>query len=98
MDRFEVETWYRSPDGKESVAMIFLQGTGEKVCNTASSTYEIVSGRGTFYFPEFGGQQDVEAGDVVHVPSGRVYYDEGDLMMICTTRPAFDPTAVLVLE
>lgn len=98
MGRFDVETWYKAPDGRESVALVILRGTGERVCNTASSTYQIVSGSGTFYFPELSGQQNVEPGDIVHVPSGRTYYDEGNLVMICTTQPAFDSTAVVVVK
>jgi len=96
-DTFDIELLYVAPDGAESVALIYLKGTGKTVCNLAgSNSYQIVSGEGVFFFPELGGKQVVEPGDMVHVPSGRVYYDEGDLVMLCTSRPAFKEDSVVV--
>ncbi len=99
MGLFNVETWYKAPDKSESVALVAIKGVGKTVCNAGcSSSYQVVSGSGTFFFPELGVRQDVGPGDVVDVSSGRVYRDEGDLVIICTSRPAFDPTAVVVVE
>ncbi len=97
MERFEVDTLY--VDENRSVALVSLIGTGRTVVNRASDNiYEIVSGQGTFYFPQMRFTKEVGPGSIVEIPKDVLYRDEGDLVMLCTSEPAFDESAVTVVE
>lgn len=51
MERFEVDMLYA--DKERSVALVNLVGTGRTVVNRASDNlYKVVSGKGSFYFPQ----------------------------------------------
>ena len=95
LDRFDVETWFE--DDSKTVALVVLQGLNSLVRNNHSlMTYQIISGAGTFKV----GSIDflVGAGDVVSIPKGMPYQDEGDLMMIATAEPRFDTNSVEAVE
>ena len=97
---FDVDTLYEDAD--RTIALVTLQGVGARVRNLRSATsYHVVSGHGYFFrkFPNTGQLFDkkVGPGDVVHIPAGTEYQDSGDLVMLATSTPAFDPSDVEVL-
>lgn len=98
--RFDVDTLYE--DDTRTIALVVLQGVGARVRNLRSATsYSVVSGHGHFFrkFPNTGQlfDMDVNPGDVVHIPAGVEYQDSGDLVMLATSIPPFDPSAVEVI-
>lgn len=94
--RFEVDTLLSDED--KTIALVTLQGLGAHVRNELSNnTYRIISGVGRFVV-EGREPQEVQAGSVVHIERGRSYQDEGDLVMLCTSRPPFNPQTVQILE
>lgn len=100
MERFDVELLYKSPDKSKSVALIVLNGIGETTVDaSASYQYEVVSGEGTFViFDMITTQSDVSRDCTVRIPNGVMHRFEGDLVIIRTSTPAFDPNTVTVVE
>ncbi|MCA9337171.1 hypothetical protein KC951_00490 [Candidatus Saccharibacteria bacterium] len=95
---FDVETWYEGSD--KTIALIVLKGLGSYVRNNESeTTYEVVSGLATFEFEDEPGKQFfVEAGNKVTVPMGIAYRDQGDVVMLATSTPPFNPNAVEIIQ
>ncbi len=98
---FEADTWYQ--DTERTIAFIALKGANDKVRNHSSTTtYEVISGSGRFALQEDIGLPTqvypVKAGAVVRVPKGTIYQDQGDMVMIATSCPPFDPGAVEVIK
>lgn len=92
---FDVETWYEDDD--RTIAFVVLQGLGNKVRNTASTTkYEVISGAGIFQVGNT--VHPVIAGDTVTVGVGVPYQDCGNLVMLATSEPPFNPDAVELIE
>lgn len=92
---FDAETWFQ--DDEKSIALIVLKGLNSKVRNRVSTTtYEVVSGSGRFSFG--GADFEVKAGSRVTIPAGHTYQDQGDLVMLATSRPPFNPKQVEVIE
>lgn len=99
MERFDVETWYKSDS--ETVAFVYLDGAGKKVRNDVSlNQYELVSGVVIFEF--YDGLEPIvisKPGVVFRIPAGTVYQDFGsNAVMLCTSTPPFDPEQVTVVE
>ena len=101
--RFEVETWYEDDD--KTIAYVALKGIGSRVRNNkCDMTYEIISGDGSFSVAEDFDKPHgtkytttVKDGDIVRIPIGWTYQDRGDLVMLATSVPRFDPSAVEVI-
>jgi mannose-6-phosphate isomerase-like protein (cupin superfamily) len=93
---FEVDTLF--VDDERTIALVRLQGVGRRVVNEVSNnTYRVVSGLGQFLI-EGREPLEVAAGDVVGISRGTAYQDEGDLVMLVTSVPPFNPEAVQVLD
>lgn len=90
---FDVETWYEGQE--KTIAFVLLQGIGSRVLNSVSDMrYEIVSGEGAF---KVGNEtMTVSAGSIIEIPRGTTYQDSGDLAMLATSVPPFDPESVTV--
>jgi mannose-6-phosphate isomerase-like protein (cupin superfamily) len=60
-------------------------------------TYEIIGGCGVF---DIGDSciRFVQEGEKITIPAGTQYQDEGNLMMLVTAKPPFDPSDVQVLS
>jgi len=96
---FDPETWF--VDEEQSIACVTLKGHGHLVRNDFSdATYEIVSGKGVFTWHDgetiFG--VVVGTGDILDIPKGTTYQDVGDLVMLVTCEPPFDPTKVEIIR
>jgi mannose-6-phosphate isomerase-like protein (cupin superfamily) len=99
-----VETWYQ--DEEQTVALIILNGLGSKVRNRHSDmTYKVVSGRGSFSISSGCNHPTnitlkklVNPGDEVTIPKGKIYVDEGNLVMLATAKPPFDEAGVEYLR
>ena len=96
----EAQTLYQ--DKLKSVALVELDGVNNVVKNNGSkTTYEIMSGSGVFYI----GTSDTESkvrevgpGDKIIIPVGATYQDIGQLVMLVTCEPPFDPKDVQLIK
>jgi RimJ/RimL family protein N-acetyltransferase len=84
-------------DVSHSVARIGLRGLNAAIINYASdTTYEVEYGYGQMIV---GGINHVlSEGTTVSVPAGTPYQDRGHVVMLTTSRPAFNPTAIEQLD
>jgi mannose-6-phosphate isomerase-like protein (cupin superfamily) len=88
-----------SPD--MSIALIFLNGANRKITNGSDARYFVLSGKGTFFvwhMSEEATVLPVKEGDIIRIPSGVPYRDEGKMVMISINNPAYDPSSIEVLE
>lgn len=97
---FDVEALYVGDDGGESKELITVSGTGKAIVDRcASYVYEVVSGDGTFEISDMTIMSSkVSGGSDIMVPNGVTHRFEGDLVMLRTSTPAFDPDTVTVVE
>lgn len=90
------ETWYE--DEERSVALVTLSGLNNRIVNHRSDMrYEVMAGCGMFIIGD-SNVQYVEKGAAICIPAGTQYQDEGNLMMLATATPPFNPTDIETLS
>lgn len=87
-----VEELYR--DEKKSVARMVLRGVGRRAINHLSeTTYETLCGSGIMDVD--GEIYELYQGNLaITVKPGTPYYDQGDVVLLATSRPPFQPDKV----
>ena len=77
----------------KSVAYIVLCGLNARTVNTDSTTtYEVLYGSGSM---EADGEFcDLKPGTIITVPAGMPHQEEGEVCMLATSRPPFDPRQI----
>lgn len=84
-------------DHEHTIARIVLRGLNRPVINHLSSTtYEVLCGEGTMEI-DFA-VHELRPGVEITVPAGTPYQDEGELLMLATTKPPFESSAVEFLD
>jgi mannose-6-phosphate isomerase-like protein (cupin superfamily) len=82
-----------------SLTEIKLNGIGKAVRNRdCEAVYYIVKGSGRFTFLDIGEEISVDPGDIVVIPRGEAYRDDGKMTMISLYRPPFDKSQVEYLD
>lgn len=80
-----------------SLALIELNGKNRKIKNELSDAfYFVIEGDGKFFLN--GEEYQVGEGDLVCIPKGTSYFDEGKLKMVSIATPPFDREYVIELE
>jgi mannose-6-phosphate isomerase-like protein (cupin superfamily) len=80
-----------------SVAHIALKGVNRRTINHGSTTtYSVLSGEGIMRIGDM--EHTLAEGTTVVVPKGTPYMDEGNVEMVVTCIPPFDPASIEVLE
>lgn len=89
-----VETLYE--DLERSIATVVLNGINTRIINRRSRmVYEVLKGEGTM---EVGWQsRKIGVGDSVVIEAGTPYRDEGQMVLLATAQPPYDPNDVVVL-
>lgn len=91
-----VETWYS--DNELSIAFVALKGRGAHVRNMLSeTTYEVISGHGIFRLDDDDCILLVGPGDKLTIGPDQGYQDQGNLVMLATSRPPYDARYVELL-
>lgn len=92
-----VETWLEDDD--HSIAFVSVNGVNRIVMNRGSDiTYHVISGTGTMNFPEEARAVALFPNARITIPKGTVYHDAGNLVMLATATPPFDPEMEEVIK
>lgn len=76
-----------------SAAVITLSGKNRKTKHTVSSSfYYVLEGSGAFTINDE--RNEVSKGDLVFIPQGSVYFDEGDMTLLAINSPRFNAESV----
>jgi mannose-6-phosphate isomerase-like protein (cupin superfamily) len=80
-----------------SAVIIKLNGKNKKNKHTVSDTfYFVLKGQGHFYLDKQ--KYSVEKGDLIVIPHGTIYQDEGDMTLLSICNPRFDADTVEILS
>lgn len=84
-------------DGNLSGAIVILKGTNRCIRHKkAEATYLVLKGEGLFNVN--GEEIYVEKGQLITIPKGTFYFDEGNMTMLAVNEPGFDPSKIEVFE
>lgn len=95
----ESEIWFK--DEAQTVAFVTLDGVNDTVLNGVSDMeYEIVDGDGCFtvIYEYFGGKLSVHAGERIGIPHQTAYRNSGNMAMLVTAKPPFNPADVVIVK
>lgn len=80
-----------------SIAKVVVNGKNKQIINPVSDAfYYVISGAGVFTVD--GQVFDVETGDLITIPKGTKYSDQGEMELLAINTPAFDADVIIYLD
>ena len=94
----QVNNLFNSPEFEYvSIVKIFVEGKNQKVMDTKSNKfYYVIEGDG--YFTIENEKHPVSCGDLIFIPKGTTYFDEGNMVMLAINSPRFNRENVKYIE
>lgn len=80
-----------------SLAIVKINGVNKKIVNRSSDAlYYVLEGSGTFNIS--GEEAEVEKGDLVFIPKGSAYFDQGKMTLLAFNNPRFEADKIDYLD